>query len=584
MSKRKRSLTMLLALCLVLCLAACSGSDTPAKAEKPADIGYYTLTSMTEGSDTYGAEMLALIGADKWYIELREDYTGTLGLGEDIEEFTWKPGAITDGADTLSYTLEGDTLTLKGDSYEMVFTRSTGTPPAASTIIDPGVTDPAEAVEGSLVETGFFSFSYGGDWVCNFEGLDDYDNYAYAEVNLPDPDSDWPLVSVTITVKTDEPFRFAYDLYGSDMDFYAALNEDAYETTTIGGMPFWVADGGYCTEYFGYDQASNTFTTIYVSDSEYLEQAQEIISTLQFTCPAYSGEVTPLYWEGEPYSVAPHSTNVGGFPVESIQLYNDTAYPTYDIFGSRVAVTGDTYYVLNDGVIEEYTRSGDELTYLTYWPLPFEPEELFVDANGTPCISDFMEGLVRLDSETGDGTTVAPDVDYVMAHPSGQWGISYFSGPEIARVDFATGAVQNITLPGISTVNYLAVTENYVLISATLDDADNTACLKIYDFDFRELGGLDKTSTTTGYYGSVSAVAETGNGLMVFDGNMRDVYFLDNTLALIAAVDMDTLVGTDYPWPCGAVTLDDGSVILCVTDGRADDSADETILFQLSGF
>lgn len=621
MKKTRRYPTILLTACMAFCLAATvyggenpasdvsasdvSSSDASAsgdtssddsvsaEAEKPADIGYYTLTSMTEGGETYGLDILSMIGADSWYLELREDYSGTLSFGEaDAGEISWTPGVLTADGDSIDYTLEGDSITIKEDDVEMVFTRSDGSTEAAVTILDgdgsanvtaaDDSTEPAEPADGTLVETGFFSFTYGGDWVFDSANVSDYDDYAYAYVEIPDSETGWALVSVSISVEVNEPFSFAETLHNSGMDLYDALKLDAYETTPIGGMNFWVADDGSCTEYYGYDQTSNTFVVIRVNDSEYLEQAQEILSSLHFTCPEYGGEVTPMYWEGEPYSVAPRTTTVGSFTVESKQLTDNLAFPTYDSFSSRVAVAGDTYYVLKDGALEEYTRSGDELSYQIDWTLPYEPRELMVDANGTPCISAFLEGLTRLDSDSG--TTIAPDASYVKAHPSGEWGISYFSNGEITRIDFASGAAENYTLPGISLISSLTVTENYLVVSAVLDDEDSTACLKVYDFDYNELGYLDSESTTTGFYGSVSTVTETANGLIAFDGNMRDVYFLDQSFALILAVDMEDLIGTDYPWPCDAVTLDDGSVVICITDRRADESAEETVLIQLSGF
>lgn len=585
MIKPKRLLAMLLTLCMILCLAACGGG----KEGKRADVGYYTLTAMSEGSDSYDLDTLASFGTDTWYIDLQADHTGTLYLGEDdTEELTWVPGTITSNGDSVNYTLEGDTLTLAGDSYEMVFTRSVGTPPAAvpaapaASGADSGNTEPSGSADGTLLETGYFTLTYGGDWICDPEEVDDYEDSSAANLEIPDPEKDRSLVYIRIVVNVNTPFDFATTMFRNGMNFYDAVNEDAYETVPIGGMNFWRDETTYTVWYYGYDETSNTFVTIYVSDKEYIEQAQEVIDTLQFTRPAYTGDAIPLYWEGEPYAAEPHSTNVSGFTVTTKQLANDLAYPTYNFAQSRAASDGEYYYVLNDGSLEVYTRSGDALAYQGDWALPFEPNEFFLESNGIPCISAFTKDLTRLDSETG--TVIAEDTDYVAAHPSAAWGISYFSSGEIAKVDFTTGTSETLTLPGVATLSSLTITENYILASVILDDANRTPCLKIYDFNFNEVGGLDENGTTTGCYGSVSTAAETANGLIVFDGNMRDVYFLDNSLTLIETVDMDVLFGTDYPWPCSAVTMDDGSVLLCLTDHRADDSADETVLFEISGF
>ena len=131
MKKMKCCLAVLLALCMILCLAACGGPKDNGK-EKLADVGYYTVTSVSDGEDAFDAEWLALLGADEWYLELREDGTGTLNMYDEEMKITWKPGSITMDGETMKYTLKGDTLTLTEDGAEIVFTRSTGKPAGGS--------------------------------------------------------------------------------------------------------------------------------------------------------------------------------------------------------------------------------------------------------------------------------------------------------------------------------------------------------------------------------------------------------------------------------------------------------------------
>lgn len=65
---------------------------------------------------------------------------------------------------------------------------------------------------------------------------------------------------------------------------------------------------------------------------------------------------------------------------------------------------------------------------------------------------------------------------------------------------------------------------------------------------------------------------------------MRYLYIYDNSSAYIAHCTFTELFGTDYPWPCDACELEDGSILVLMTDERPDESADEVVAFKLSGF
>ena len=43
-------------------------------------------------------------------------------------------------------------------------------------------------------------------------------------------------------------------------------------------------------------------------------------------------------------------------------------------------------------------------------------------------------------------------------------------------------------------------------------------------------------------------------------------------------------LGSYYPWIAAADIADDGSILVVMSDTRADESADEVLVFKLSGF
>lgn len=107
------------------------GKEVPAVTASEA--GYFTFESMEMDGETITKDDLKAIGGDpdSMFLLLNEDGTGTMvTAGEDVEQLTWKDGTITTANETMSYELDGDTLTLSGESAKMTFTRSSETPPA----------------------------------------------------------------------------------------------------------------------------------------------------------------------------------------------------------------------------------------------------------------------------------------------------------------------------------------------------------------------------------------------------------------------------------------------------------------------
>ena len=84
--------------------------------------------------------------------------------------------------------------------------------------------------------------------------------------------------------------------------------------------------------------------------------------------------------------------------------------------------------------------------------------------------------------------------------------------------------------------------------------------------------------------GSITYATSTSNGFLALDGNMREVVLWTADGTWIGAVDDGDLFGTYYPWIAAADIADDGSILVVMSDTRADESADEVLVFKLSGF
>ena len=146
----KRIIALTLTALMLLTFAAC-GEKGP-----PPEVGFYVIESMTDGGETYKADVLAEYGI-VYTLALNEDGTFVLTTDEKITG-TWKNGQVNykeDGEDVYNkFTYKDDTITFVLDeATNMVFKRSD--PSAAATTTAAATTVPA-AVAYSDTPEGFF--------------------------------------------------------------------------------------------------------------------------------------------------------------------------------------------------------------------------------------------------------------------------------------------------------------------------------------------------------------------------------------------------------------------------------------------
>jgi hypothetical protein len=63
---------------------------------------------------------------------------------------------------------------------------------------------------------------------------------------------------------------------------------------------------------------------------------------------------------------------------------------------------------------------------------------------------------------------------------------------------------------------------------------------------------------------------------------MRDLVLWTADGTWIGSVDVEDLFGTHYPWMASADVMPDGSILVVMTEDRADDSAMETLVFRVT--
>ena len=138
--------------------------------------------------------------------------------------------------------------------------------------------------------------------------------------------------------------------------------------------------------------------------------------------------------------------------------------------------------------------------------------------------------------------------------------------------------------PEISMISSVSISQDHIMVAGT-SAASEQHGIFVYDLNGNLQMTLgDKEFSEPDSLGSVTVVIETANGYIALDGNMRTVMLWNADGSFIGSAEDSDLFGTNYPWMSAAAQLSDGSLLVGMTEERADSSADEFVIFHLSGF
>ena len=123
------------------------------------------------------------------------------------------------------------------------------------------------------------------------------------------------------------------------------------------------------------------------------------------------------------------------------------------------------------------------------------------------------------------------------------------------------------------------------MVAGKIAAEDGKTKIIVYDYDgnqLLELGGTDSGDSDN--LGAITGMAETENGFVAIDGNMREIQFWAKDGTHLGAISTNEIFGVSYPWLEDMQLLDDGSILILLTQEREDESADELMFFRLTGF
>ena len=371
-------------------------------------------------------------------------------------------------------------------------------------------------------------------------------------------------------------------LYGNGVDL-KAYAEGTWPTEEIGGLQMAVVDKGDGERYFYTRNVEAGISyTVNVTDWEHTS-VPAVLKNITFTASGTDNIDPPWPWEGVPFAGATASQTVGTHTLTAEFMPMSEPKVTYETFNHDIAVVGDRVYLLSDYALSLYTYDSAALSFVKDIPLEGEYEVLEQGGDGNIIVSSFMEPVIGHDGETAQFSYEGPD-KFAVA-PDGTWGISwFFSADECQLYSFNDGALTGTPFPfeEVDSISQVNIDDQYILVSGSAKE-DGEQYVFVYDYSGElqlKLGG-----EPDGYgLGSITYATSTPNGFLALDGNMREVVLWTADGTWIGAADDADLFGTSYPWIAAADMADDGSILVVMSETRADESADEVLVFRLSGF
>lgn len=103
-----KAAALILALVMILSFCSCEKKDEPVPTY--FDAGYYTLSSVAGDGLSLAGEDLAAAGYVDYYLDLREDGTGKVGIAGEGMDVTWQDGTISLGETSFLYRVEVGTI------------------------------------------------------------------------------------------------------------------------------------------------------------------------------------------------------------------------------------------------------------------------------------------------------------------------------------------------------------------------------------------------------------------------------------------------------------------------------------------
>ena len=296
------------------------------------------------------------------------------------------------------------------------------------------------------IKTTFFTLSYDDSVWNNVEDdLTNEEDYCFANLQILNPDDpEYYLIDATIEVSLDEPYDFREDLVYYGFNQYEYKVNNAYDTVKIGGVDLLKYDDGEDTLVY-LNRIEGAGATVSIEfDAEDLTDGriEGLLKGLKFSLEDVGNEDGPWEWEGEAFSTDDHNVTAGSFTVSSKFIPFEEHISTFETFNHSIAAIGDKVYVLVNGELRECHYDGTELSFVTKIELPEDDYETINSTeDGSLWLSGSMNDIIRI--KDGAVVNTYEDIYNFAIHPSGTWGVDYFTSNECNIITFNGDLHQN---------------------------------------------------------------------------------------------------------------------------------------------
>lgn len=469
---------------------------------------------------------------------------------------------------------------------------STETKEAAETVKE---TEEKDFSDRECASVELFKVYYPKDWSYDEESTSDSSDYCRVVLYIGGEDFYSSETWIYIMAENEDGAAFRHTLSQTDvvLESYA---DGSILTMPCGGVMFAEAPiQEDDTLYYIYrHEPSQTTYSINIGGDYENAAVKEVLEGIELTLSDNGGVDSPWPWDGVPFAPVVSQQTVGSYTiVPEVIAFEESLY-VMDIMEHQFAVIGNKMYHLFEDTLTEYDYSGTDLKKVTSTQYDKEYEYLSYDNSGMLYLSQgIFEGDAVKDHAIV-GSTITHDL---VMHPSGEWGITSWVSSDVMKVTNNNGSfseepwvLTNLNIDetrqgDFAMIDDIAISDSHIIVAGLVAGSSSTKKIGVYDYDGNKqllLGG--ETYEDPDCLGAVTGIVETANGYVAADGNMRKLYFWEKDGTFIGTVDSDDIFGTDYPWFEDMQLLDDGSILLMLTQERFDESADELLVFRLTGF
>ncbi len=296
----------------------------------------------------------------------------------------------------------------------------------------------APAVGGDTLATTLWDVAYDANvWSYDKEYMTDMETMSEVAFEIPGAtDDDAAVVKVTVSAYLVDPSSFRDALYNNELDEYEYAVNNAYDRVEIGGVEFVKVEGeewgSPVVKYFARNEAAKATVFITISGEVADERVSNLISGLTFKLEDVGNVDPPWPWDGERFTAENKSQLLGTIKVNSEYIPFEKSLITRNIFDQAIGVVDNKAYVVSDKKLFEYDFDGTSLKFVKEHEVDGQVEAISVTDDGSIWLSGFLSPLLQMK----DGEVVASyDADDTVAmHPSGTWGIAYFTEAKLEKL------------------------------------------------------------------------------------------------------------------------------------------------------